>query len=44
MTTTERPSFIAHWSEIEQPDDRHYEKDDELMSIGCAFAWGGLSP
>jgi uncharacterized cupin superfamily protein len=37
MTTTERPSFIAHWSEIEQPDDRHYEKDDELMSIGCPF-------
>ncbi len=37
MVTTERPSFIAHWSEIEQPDDKHYENDDELMSIGSPF-------
>ncbi len=37
MTTAERPSFIAHWSEIEQPDDRHYDNDDELMSIGSPF-------
>jgi uncharacterized cupin superfamily protein len=37
MATPERPSFIAHWREIEQPDDRHYDGDDELMSIGAAF-------
>jgi uncharacterized cupin superfamily protein len=37
MATTDRPSFIAHWSEIEQPDDKHYENDDELMSIGSPF-------
>ena len=37
MTTPERPSFVAHWSEIEQPDDSHYDEDDELMSIGAPF-------
>ena len=37
MTTPERPPFVAHWSEIEQPDDRRYDGDDELMSIGAAF-------
>ena len=37
MVTPERPSFIAHWSEIERPDDRHYDEDDELMSIGAPF-------
>lgn len=37
MVTTERPSFVAHWSKIEQPDDKHYENDDELMSIGSPF-------
>lgn len=31
----ERPSFIAHWSEIERADDRRYTHDDELMSIGA---------
>ena len=33
MTTPKRPSFIAHWSEIELPDERRYDGDDELMSI-----------
>jgi uncharacterized cupin superfamily protein len=33
----ERPSFIAHWSEIEKPDNRHYPGDDEVMSIGAPF-------
>jgi uncharacterized cupin superfamily protein len=37
MATPERPSFIAHWREIERPDDRHYDGDDELMSIGAPF-------
>jgi len=37
MATPERPSFIAHWSEIERRDDRHYDKDDELLSIGAPF-------
>lgn len=35
MTTTERPSYIAHWTEIEGPDERHYAGHDELMSIGA---------
>ena len=37
MATQERPSFIAHWSEIERPGDWHYEGDDEPMSIGAPF-------
>jgi uncharacterized cupin superfamily protein len=37
MTTPTRPSFITHWSEIEDPDNAHYDGDDELMSIGAAF-------
>jgi uncharacterized cupin superfamily protein len=37
MATPEHPSFVAHWREIEQPDDRHYDGDDELMSIGAPF-------
>jgi uncharacterized cupin superfamily protein len=37
MTSQVRPSFIAHWSEIEKPDDSHYDQDDELMSIGASF-------
>jgi uncharacterized cupin superfamily protein len=32
---TERPENIAHWSEVEGPDDSHYSGDDELMSIGA---------
>jgi uncharacterized cupin superfamily protein len=37
MAAPERPSFIAHWSEIEKLDDSHYDQDDELMSIGAPF-------
>lgn len=37
MANSERPSCIAHWSEIERPDDSHYQEDDELMSIGAPF-------
>jgi uncharacterized cupin superfamily protein len=33
----DRPSCIAHWTEIEKPDERHYAGDDELMSIGASF-------
>ncbi len=35
MADTERPSFIAHWSELEKADDNHYDGDDELMGIGA---------
>ena len=38
MASTDRPSCIAHWTEIEGPDDRHYKGDDELMAIGAPFA------
>lgn len=31
----ERPSFIAHWTEIEGPDDNRYRGDHELLSIGA---------
>ena len=37
MTKPERPSFIAHWSEIEKPEAWHYDQDDELMGTGAAF-------
>jgi uncharacterized cupin superfamily protein len=37
MATPDRPPFIAHWREIERPDDKHYDGDDELMSIGAPF-------
>jgi uncharacterized cupin superfamily protein len=30
-----RPDCIAHWTELERPDDNHYDEDDELMSIGA---------
>ena len=33
-----RPSWIAHWSAVEGPDDSHYDGDDELMGIGAPFA------
>jgi hypothetical protein len=29
-----RPDFIAHWTEIEEPDGSSFEGDDELLSIG----------
>lgn len=37
MAAPDRPSCIAHWREIEQSDDKHYDGDDELMSIGAPF-------
>jgi uncharacterized cupin superfamily protein len=37
MAPVDRPSFIAHWTDIEGPDDNRYRGDDELMSIGAAF-------
>lgn len=37
MTAPERPSYIAHWQEIERPDNRRYDGYDELMSVGAAF-------
>lgn len=38
MAPTDRPPCIAHWTEIEGPDDSHYKGDDELMSIGAPLA------
>jgi uncharacterized cupin superfamily protein len=37
MASTDRPSCIAHWTEIEEPDNRRYKGDDELMRIGAPF-------
>src|SRR3984885_2955963 len=37
MAPTDRPSCIAHWTEIEKPDTAHYSGDDELLAIGAAF-------
>lgn len=38
MATLERPSFIAHWKEIQHTHNGwHYDEDDELMSIGAPF-------
>jgi uncharacterized cupin superfamily protein len=31
----QRPAFIRHWSDLETPDDRHYDGDTELMGIGA---------
>ncbi|TNC72992.1 cupin domain-containing protein [Rubellimicrobium roseum] len=33
--TDARPGCIAHWTEMEEPDESHYPGDDELMSIGA---------
>ena len=37
MAPTDRPSCIAHWTEIEKPDTAHYSGDDELLAVGAAF-------
>lgn len=37
MTSTVKPSCIAHWTEIEGPDNDRYVGDDELMAIGAPF-------
>lgn len=34
----DRPSSVAHWSQIEKADDSHYDGDDELMSVGAPFS------
>lgn len=31
----ERPSFIRHWTELEDGDDAHYPGDAELLAIGA---------
>ncbi len=33
----ERPACIAHWTEIESPDNAKYRDHDELLSIGAPF-------
>jgi len=35
---SDRPASIVHWTTIEEPDDSHYDGDDELMSIGARLA------
>jgi uncharacterized cupin superfamily protein len=37
MTSTDRPSSIAHWRAIETPDESHYDGDDEPMGFGAAL-------
>ena len=34
----QRPDFIKHYSEIQEPDESHYPGSDEFLSIGSAFA------
>ncbi|MCC8404517.1 cupin domain-containing protein [Paraburkholderia sp. MMS20-SJTN17] len=34
----QRPSFIKHWTELEDPDDKHYPGDTELIGIGAPLA------
>ncbi|GEO84271.1 MULTISPECIES: cupin domain-containing protein [Alphaproteobacteria] len=38
MTKEERPACIAHWRDVEGPDNSHYDGDDERMSIGAPLA------
>jgi uncharacterized cupin superfamily protein len=38
MASTDRPSCIAHWTEIEGADDNRYRGDDELRYIRAPFA------
>ena len=37
MPPIDRSPSIIHWSEIEEPDNSHYEGDDELMAITAPF-------
>ncbi|HLY80736.1 MAG TPA: cupin domain-containing protein [Caulobacteraceae bacterium] len=37
MAPTPRPPCIAHWREVERPDDNHYSGEDELLAIGAPF-------
>jgi len=34
----QRPSFIRHWTELEDDDNNHYPGDSELMAIGAPLA------
>ncbi len=38
MTDKDRPSSIAHWTDVEKPDEKHYRGDDEVMGYGAALA------
>jgi uncharacterized cupin superfamily protein len=31
----DRPDFVRHWSELEEPDGSHYPGDDELFAINA---------
>src|SRR5262245_56032676 len=33
-----RPSCIAHWSEVEEPDNKRYRGADELLAITAPLA------
>lgn len=35
MARSDRHAAIVNWTEIERPDIRHYDGDDELMCIGA---------
>ena len=37
MTAKERPDCIAHWREVEGPDDNRYSGDDERLSVGASL-------
>ena len=37
MASTDRPSCIVNWAEIEGPDEARYKNDDELLGIGAAL-------
>lgn len=38
MSSKDRPPNIVHWTEIEEPDDKRYAGDDELLRIGAPLA------
>ncbi|YCH29881.1 cupin domain-containing protein [Erwinia sp. PK3-005] len=35
MQPKERPAFIRHWQELEEPDESHYRDSNEHMGIGA---------
>jgi uncharacterized cupin superfamily protein len=37
MTSTDRPSCIAHWRSLEKADEGHYDDSNELMGFGAAL-------
>ena len=38
MQPKERPAFIRHWQELEEPDEAHYPDSNEHMGIGAPLA------